>query len=163
MFITCHLDLVERSLDVARNDSVNARNDTTVGMTMVVEGINISQLFRVIATGFLAATVLDEASVDEGGDVAFDALGGDAGGFRYLRDGVAGVGDEAGEDDALGGVDAGNGADDAVFETDGEVAGVVVEELGVGGFFFVRTRIVRMGRIFRCCVAPTWLSGRTGL
>ena len=82
-------------------------------------------LFYVVASGFFAALVLDEAVVDEDGDVACDAFLRDAGGFRYLRDGVAGVGDEAGEDDALGGVDAGNGADDAVFEADGEVAGEV--------------------------------------
>ena len=73
------------------------------------------------------------------------------------------MGDEAGEDDALGGVDAGNGADDTVFEANDHVSGVVVEELGVGGFFFVRTRIVRMGRIFRCCVAPTGLRVMCGL
>ena len=91
------------------------------------------RLEGVVASGFLAAAMLDEAVVDEGGDVALDALGGDAGGGGDQRDGVAGVGDEAGEDDALGGVEVGNGADDAVFEADDEVAGVVVEVLGVGG------------------------------
>ena len=105
----------------------------------------------------------DEGFFDQGFDVALDGFGRDAGGGGYLRDGVAGVGGDAGEDDTLGSVDALDGADDAVVEADDEVAGVVVEELGVGDIFFGRTRIVRMGRIFRCCVAPTGLSGRTGL
>ena len=73
--------------------------------------------------------------------MALDGFGRDAGGGGDLRDRVAGVGGDAGENDALGGVNAIDGADDAVVEADDEVAGVVVEELGVGGFFFGRTRI----------------------
>ncbi len=65
--------------------------------------------------------------------MALNAFGGDAGGGGDLRDGVAGVGGDAGEDDALGGVDAGDGADDAVLEADGEVAG---EVFAYGGLFF---------------------------
>ena len=69
--------------------------------------------------------------------MALDALGRDSGGGGDLRDGVAGVGGDAGEDNSLGGVDALNGADDAFIEADDEVAGVVVEELGVGGIFLI--------------------------
>ena len=72
----------------------------------------------IVATGFLAAAVSDEAMVYKGGDVALDGFGGDAGGGGDLRDGVARVGGDAGEDDALGGGDAVNGADDAVVEAD---------------------------------------------
>ena len=54
-----------------------------------------------VATGFLAAAVLDEVFIYEGGDVALNAFGGDAGGGGDLRDGVARVGGDAGEDDAL--------------------------------------------------------------
>ena len=54
-----------------------------------------------VATGLLAAAVLDEVFIYEGGDVALDAFGGDAGGGGDLRDGVARVGGDAGEDDAL--------------------------------------------------------------
>ena len=119
--------------------------------------------YYMIATGFLGAAVGDEVAGGEGGDVALDGFLWDTSGGGDLRDGVAGVGGDAGEDDALGGVDAVDGADDTFVEADDEVAGVVVEELGVDGFFFGRTRIVRMGRIFRCCVAPMGLSSRTGL
>ena len=90
---------------------------------------------QVVAAGFLAAAMLDEVVGDEGGDVALDALGGDAGGGGDLGDGVAGVGGDAGEDDALGSVDAVDGADDAFVEADDEVAGVVVVEAEVGGGF----------------------------
>ena len=64
-------------------------------------------------------TLFDEVTGDEDFDVALDAWGGEAGGVRYLLDGVAWVGDEAGEDDSLRGVDAFDGTDDAVFEADG--------------------------------------------
>ena len=73
----------------------------------------------------------DEAAVDEGGDVALDAFGRYAGRCGDLRDVVTWVGDDAGEDDSLGSVDAVDGADDAVVEADDEVAGVVVEDTGV--------------------------------
>ncbi len=91
----------------------------------------------VVATGLLAAAVSDEVFIYKGGNVALNAFGGDAGGGGDLRDGVAGVGGDAGEDDALGSVDAGDGADDAVLEADGEVAWVVVEELGVDCFILL--------------------------
>ena len=84
----------------------------------------------VVATGFLAVAMLDEVAVDECGHVALDALGGDAGGGRDLRDGVAGVGHEAGEDDALAWVEV------------GQVGVFTVKNLRIGDFVFVRTRIV---------------------
>lgn len=59
-------------------------------------------LFYVVASGLFAALVLDEAVFDEGGDVALDGLLWDAGGVGDLRDGVAGVGGDAGEDDTRG-------------------------------------------------------------
>ena len=68
--------------------------------------------------------MLNEVVFDEGGDVALDAFGGDAGGGGDLWDGVAGVGDKAGEDDALGGVEVGQ-------------AGVfTVKNLRIGDFVF---------------------------
>ena len=90
-----------------------------VSCTFIVTGFeSYKRSEGVVATGFLAAAVLDEVFIYEGGDVALDAFGRDAGGGGDLRDGVAGVGGDAGEDDALGGVDAGDGADDAVVEAD---------------------------------------------
>ncbi len=59
-------------------------------------------LFYVVASGLFAALVLDEAVFDEGCDMALDGLLRDAGGGGDLRDRVAGVGGDAGEDDALG-------------------------------------------------------------
>ena len=90
-----------------------------VSCTFIVTGFeSYKRSEGVVATGLLAAAVSDEVFIYEGGDVALDAFGGDAGGCGDLRDGVAGVGGDAGEDDALGGVDAGDGADDAVVEAD---------------------------------------------
>lgn len=61
-------------------------------------------LFYVVASGLFAALVLNEAVFDEGGDVALDAFLRDAGGGGDLRDGVAGVGGDAGEDDTRGSI-----------------------------------------------------------
>ena len=83
-------------------------------------------LFCVIPAGLFAATVLDEVAGDEVGDVALDALGWDACGVGYLWDVVAGVGGEAGEDDALGGIYSLNVTDDAFVKTDNQVAREVV-------------------------------------
>ena len=57
--------------------------------------------------------MLDKAAVDEDGDVALDAFLRDAGTFADAGDAVAGVAHDAGEDDALHGVEAFDGADDA--------------------------------------------------
>ena len=97
-------------------------------------------LFYVVASGLFAAAMLNEIAGYEGRDVAFDGFLRNAGGGGDLRNGVAGVGGDAGEDDTLGGVDAVDGADDAFVEADDEAAGVVVEELGVGGGFFLTGR-----------------------
>lgn len=70
--------------------------------------------------------MLDEVAGDEGGDVALDALGRDAGGVGYLWDVVAGVGGEAGEDNALGGIYSLNWADDTIIKADNQVAREVV-------------------------------------
>lgn len=85
----------------------------------------------VIPAGLFAATVLDEVAGDEGGDVALDALGWDAGGVGYLWDVVAGVGGEAGEDNALGCIYSLNWADDAFVKADNQMARIVLEELFV--------------------------------
>ena len=83
-------------------------------------------LFCVIPAGLFRTTVLDEVAGDEDGDVALDTLGWDAGGVGYLWDAVAGVGGEAGENDALGGIYSLNGTDDAFVKTDNQVAREVV-------------------------------------
>jgi hypothetical protein len=57
--------------------------------------------------------MLDEAAVDEDGDVALDAFLRDAGALADAGDAVAGVAYDAGEDDALHGVEALDRADDA--------------------------------------------------
>lgn len=57
--------------------------------------------------------MLDKAAVDEDGDVALDAFLRDAGALADAGDAVAGVAYDAGEDDALHGVEAFDGADDA--------------------------------------------------
>ena len=83
-------------------------------------------LFCVIPAGLLRAAVLDKVAGDEGRYVALGTLGWDACGVGYLWDAVAGVGGEAGENDALGGIYSLNGTDDAFVKTDNQVAREVV-------------------------------------
>ena len=91
-----------------------------------------SSLYRIISDGVLFHfTWFDEAAVDEDSDMTLHAFGGDAGGGGYLRDAVAGVANDAGEDDTLEGVEAFDGADDAFFLADNHAAGVTVVGLGV--------------------------------
>ena len=75
--------------------------------------------------------MLDEFFLDKDGNMALYTFLRNTGRVRNLWDRVAGVGSDTGEDNALRGVDAFDGADDAFVEADDEVAGVVVEELGV--------------------------------
>lgn len=55
--------------------------------------------------------MLDETAVDEDGHMPLNAFGGNARGGGDLRHIVAGVGNKASKDDALGGVDALDGTD----------------------------------------------------